>query len=111
MTAQRLRRGDTIGIIAPSQVPDRAVYEENIRCLERQGYRVKRGRNLYKATYGYLAAETEHRRLKAQARAGRGLKEERCEDLAVALVCVGLGVVDDVIGRGDHFVDLLGAQL
>ena len=59
MTAQRLRRGDTIGIIAPSQVPDRAVYEENIRCLERQGYRVKRGRNLYKATYGYLAAETE----------------------------------------------------
>ena len=59
----------------------------------------------------HLATETEHRRLKAQARAGRGLKEERCEDLAVALVCVGLGVGDDVIGRGDHFVDLLGAQL
>ena len=33
-------------------------------------------------------AEREHRALKAQARAGRGLKEERCEDLAVALVCV-----------------------
>ena len=48
----------------------------------------------------HLAAETEHRGLKAQARAGRGLKEERCQDFAVALVCVGLGVVDDVIGRG-----------
>ena len=59
----------------------------------------------------HLAAETEHRGLKAQARAGRGLKEERCEDLAVALVCVGVGVVDDVVGRGDHIVDLLGGQL
>ena len=59
----------------------------------------------------HLAAKTEHRGLKAQARAGRGLKEERCEDLAVALVCVGVGVVDDVVGRGDHIVDLLGGQL
>ena len=58
-----------------------------------------------------LAAETEHRGLKAQARAGRGLKEERCEDLAVALVCVGVGMVDDVVGYGDHIVDLLGGQL
>ncbi len=58
-----------------------------------------------------LAAEREHGGLEAQARPGRGLKEQRGEDLAVALVGIGLRAGDDVVGLGDQFVDLLGAEL
>ena len=58
-----------------------------------------------------LAAEREHGGLEAQARPGGGLKEQRGEDLAVALVGIGLRAGDDVVGLGDQFVDLLGAEL
>ncbi len=59
----------------------------------------------------HLAAEGEHRALKAQTGAGGGLKKEGREDLAVALVCVFGGMVDDVAGGIHQLHDLLLGEL
>lgn len=59
MLADKLRKGDTIGIISPSHVATVERYEGMIFGLESLGFRVKLGANLYKDTYGYLASERE----------------------------------------------------
>ena len=59
----------------------------------------------------HLAAEGEHRALKAQTGAGGGLEEEGREDSAVALVRVFGGVVDDVAGGIHQLHDLLLGEL
>ena len=59
----------------------------------------------------HLPAEGEHRALKAQACAGGWLEEERGEDLAVALVRIGGGAVDDVAGGVHQLHDLLRGEL
>ncbi|MGI6199217.1 MAG: S66 peptidase family protein [Christensenellales bacterium] len=59
MIAPQLRYGDTIGIISPSHVADRAFYAQVIGVLEGLGFAVKTGANLYRDTYGYLASEQE----------------------------------------------------
>ncbi len=56
-----LKRGDVIGICAPASAP--AVNENlnrGIRYLERNGYRVKLGKNLYRR-HGYLAGTDTQR--------------------------------------------------
>ena len=52
----------------------------------------------------------QHGGLEAQARAGGGLEEQRGQDFAVALVGIGGGMGDDVVGRGDQLVDLLRCE-
>ncbi len=59
MLAQTLKPGDTIGIISPSHVATVEGYEGIISGIEAKGFKVKKGRNLYKDTYGYLASEAE----------------------------------------------------
>ncbi|HML48566.1 MAG TPA: LD-carboxypeptidase [Clostridia bacterium] len=59
MLAEKLRKGDTIGIISPSHVAGVERYESIIFGLESLGFRVKLGANLYKDTYGYAASEQE----------------------------------------------------
>lgn len=58
-TPQKLKKGDTIGIISPSHVADEKRYAGIIAAIESHGFRVKTGGNLYKSTYGYLASELE----------------------------------------------------
>ncbi len=59
MIADKLKPGDTIGIVSPSHVADAERYAKGIAVLESLGFRVKCGENLYQDTYGYLATEQE----------------------------------------------------
>ncbi|MCL6457055.1 MAG: LD-carboxypeptidase [Gorillibacterium sp.] len=59
MIAQRISKGDTIGIVSPSHVASIERYEHIITIIESKGFRVKVGENFYKNTYGYSATETE----------------------------------------------------
>jgi muramoyltetrapeptide carboxypeptidase len=59
MIADRLNHGDTIGLISPSHIADADKYGRIINVLERRGFKVKTGKNLFKNTYGYSAAEYE----------------------------------------------------
>lgn len=59
MRAPCLKANGTIGICSPSHVADREAYGEIFRGLERLGFRVKAGDNLYRDTYGYLASPQE----------------------------------------------------
>jgi muramoyltetrapeptide carboxypeptidase len=57
----RLRKGDVIGVIAPSSPQrDDERLKSGIRYFESLGYRVKPGENLWKR-YGYLAGSDEER--------------------------------------------------
>ena len=59
MLAEKLRAGDTIGIVSPSHVATVDGYAKIIREIKSKGFQVKTGANLYKDTYGYLASEAE----------------------------------------------------
>ena len=48
-----------VGIVAPSHVATEERYAPIIAGLERAGFRVRAGKNLYRATYGYSATERE----------------------------------------------------
>ena len=54
-----LEYGDTIGIISPSWVADQNDYEKYAKGIEKLGFQVKFGRNIYKDTYKYTASVTE----------------------------------------------------
>lgn len=55
----RLKYGDTIGIISPSWVADPRDYERFAKGLEQLGFQVKFGKNIYKDTYRYTASAEE----------------------------------------------------
>jgi len=57
--ANRLRPGDTIGLIAPSHVAREADYQQIVKAVETLGFRAKLGANIFKDTHGYLASEQE----------------------------------------------------
>lgn len=70
MTAPCLKPGGTIGLCSPShiplyeaapgqEVPWSREYKNIIGEMERQGFQVKTGENLYQKTWGYLASDTE----------------------------------------------------
>lgn len=70
MIAPCLRPGGTIGICSPSHIPlyeaapgqevrPSREYKNIIGEMEREGFRVVTGKNLYKNTWGYLASDTE----------------------------------------------------
>ncbi|WP_026692289.1 S66 peptidase family protein [Peribacillus kribbensis] len=56
----RLKKGDTVGIIAPASPPDSANLKRALSILEHMGLKVKLGSNL-KREYGYLAGSDEER--------------------------------------------------
>ncbi len=57
---QRLRKGDTIGIIAPSSPPNQASLERSLAFLEQLGLNWKFGKSV-KNVHGYLAGTDEER--------------------------------------------------
>ena len=59
MQAPKLRRGDTIGIFSPSHVAGLELYARITAAIERLGFQVKLGENIYKDTYGYAASAGE----------------------------------------------------
>ena len=59
MLAEKLNAGDTIGIICTSHIAAEEDYRLIVDTIERLGYRVKLGKNIFKATHGYLASEQE----------------------------------------------------
>ncbi|MCI8441506.1 MAG: LD-carboxypeptidase [Provencibacterium sp.] len=57
--AKRLTPGGKIGIFCPCHVADRAHYAQIFEEIERQGFSVKAGKNIYRDSYGYAASEKE----------------------------------------------------
>lgn len=57
---QRLQKGDTIGIIAPSSPPNQESLERSLAFLEQLGLKWRFGKNV-KNMYGYLAGTDEER--------------------------------------------------
>jgi muramoyltetrapeptide carboxypeptidase len=57
----RLKKGDTVGVIAPASPPNKANLERSFQFLEELGVTYKLGSSLYKE-YGYLAGN-DHERL------------------------------------------------
>lgn len=60
MKADRLRPGDTVGLIAPASPSDRSRIEKAVKGIMRMGYEVKTGESLY-CERGYLAGGDELR--------------------------------------------------
>ncbi|MDD4358442.1 MAG: LD-carboxypeptidase, partial [Candidatus Pacebacteria bacterium] len=60
LKAEKLKRGDTIGIIAPSRPIGEKDVEEGIKILKDFGFKVKLGKNLYKRIY-YSAGSAKER--------------------------------------------------
>lgn len=62
MRPERLKKGDTIGIIAPSN-PITKKYkkylENSIKIFEDMGFKIKLSKNIYKNTWGYTATPEE----------------------------------------------------
>ncbi|MEK7264240.1 MAG: LD-carboxypeptidase [Bacteroidota bacterium] len=57
----RLQKGDVIGIVAPSSSPrDLTLFENGIRYIEKNGFRVEVAKNISKS-YGYLAGTDSER--------------------------------------------------
>lgn len=54
-----LKYGDTIGIICPSYVADKNDYEKYKRGIEKLGFKVKFGKNIYRDTDRYTASVKE----------------------------------------------------
>ena len=60
MRPERLRCGDTIGIVAPASCSDPETVEQVLRCVEALGFKYKAGRSLYHYK-GYLAGDDQVR--------------------------------------------------
>ena len=62
MRAERLKKGDKIGVIAPSE-PITEEYKEymknSIKIFEDMGFKIKLSKNIYKNTWGYSATPEE----------------------------------------------------
>jgi muramoyltetrapeptide carboxypeptidase len=59
MEADKLEPGDSIGIIAPAYAVKEGQYDTIIAGIQKLGYTVITGKNLYKTTYNYSASEKE----------------------------------------------------
>lgn len=59
MIPRKLEYGDTIGIISPCHIADKRKYQYFISGIERFGFKVKEGKNLYRNSYGYAASVEE----------------------------------------------------
>jgi len=86
--ANRIGRGGTIGIFCPSHVADMERYAPGIAAIERLGFKVKLGANMFKATYGYAAGA-----------------EERAEDINALIADDDVQIV--LFGGGESAVEIL----
>ena len=59
MRAEKLKRGDTIGIIAPSEPITKEYMKKSIKIFEDMGFKIKLSKNIYKNTLGYSATPEE----------------------------------------------------
>lgn len=59
MIASCLKPGGTIGICSPSHIARREDYETILEAIHAMGFRTVEADNLYRSTYGYLAAPEE----------------------------------------------------
>ena len=62
MFIKKLKKGDTIGLVSPSEnviEDDKKDIEESVKLLKKAGYKVIFGRNVYKNTTGYGATAKE----------------------------------------------------
>ena len=62
MLVKKLKKGDTIGLVSPSEnviEDDKKDIEESVKLLKKAGYKVIFGRNVYKNTTGYGATAKE----------------------------------------------------
>lgn len=59
MKPERLKKGDTIGIIAPCFRLTPESIENSVRNLEEKGFRVKLSKNIFSASHGYAASPGE----------------------------------------------------
>ena len=59
MSIGKLAFGDTIGIVNPSSVANPETRAVELRTLERLGFRVKMGANVYADTWGFVASDVE----------------------------------------------------
>ena len=59
MVAPCLKTGGVIGICSPSHVAEYEEYQVTLNAIRQKGFRVMEADNLYKDTYGYLAAPQE----------------------------------------------------
>lgn len=58
--ANKLKKGDIVGVIAPASPPNKENLQKAIVYLESLGLKVKLGKNIYRE-YGYLAGSDEER--------------------------------------------------
>ena len=54
-----LRRGDTIGIVSPCHIVKPGGETRVVSVLERLGFKVKLGRNLFADSWGFSASDAE----------------------------------------------------
>ena len=59
MRAPCLKQGGTIGICSPSHIAGYDDYQNQIRAIQKCGFQVREGKNLYKSTHGYAATPEE----------------------------------------------------
>ena len=62
MKPERLKKGDTIGIVAPSNPiteKDKEYIRNSIKLFENMGFKIKLSKNIYKNTLGYSATPEE----------------------------------------------------
>ena len=59
MQAKRMPKNGTIGIFCPSHVAEVERYAPAVATIERLGFKVRFGENVYKDTYGYVASAEE----------------------------------------------------
>ncbi|MBM4763414.1 LD-carboxypeptidase [Bacillus sp. B15-48] len=60
MKPKKLKKGDTVGIIAPAGTPQREKLEKGVEFLREVGLKTKLGRHIYRKN-GYLAGSDEER--------------------------------------------------
>lgn len=78
----RLKRGDTIGVIAPASPPNKQNLVRGLNFIEKLGLRYKLGKSIYKE-YGYLAGNDADRLADFQ--------EMFLDDTVSGIICAGGG--------------------
>jgi muramoyltetrapeptide carboxypeptidase len=79
---ERLKKGDTVGIIAPASPPNKENLERGLKFIEEMGLNYKLGKSLYQE-YGYLAGSDEDRLA--------DLHEMFLDDEVKGIICAGGG--------------------
>ena len=79
---ERLKKGDTVGIIAPASPPNKENLERGLKFIEEIGLNYKLGKSLYQE-FGYLAGSDEERLA--------DLHEMFLDDEVKGIICAGGG--------------------